>query len=74
MIVIPTAPNPILEQKLAVELERLGDVRTLSVKVDSESAAAIGPNPLDPTRRKPALDAGRRQGRTVAGDVRAFWT
>jgi len=74
LIVIPTAPNPILEQKLAAELERLGDVRTLVVKVDAESAATIGPNPLDPSRRKPALDAGRRQGRTVAGDVRTFWT
>ena len=74
LIVIPTAPNPILEQKLAAELEHLSDARTLIVKVDAESAAAIGPNPLDPTRRKPALDAGRRQARAIANDVRAFWT
>jgi len=73
LIAIPTAANPLLDQKLAVELERLDDARTLVVQVDAEAAAAIGPNPLDPARRKSALAAGRRQGGIVCDDVRAFW-
>jgi NTE family protein len=47
--------------------------RVLVVEGDSDSVAAIGANPLDPTRRKPALDAGRQQARRVADQVRAFW-
>ena len=74
LILIPTAPNPVLTQKLDRELAQLADARTLVVRVDDASAAAIGPNPLDPARRKPALDAGRRQGREVLDDVRAFWS
>ena len=74
LILIPTAPNPVLTQKLDRELAQLADARTLVVRVDEASAAAIGPNPLDPARRKPALEAGRRQGREVLDDVRAFWT
>ena len=73
LIVIPTAPNPAVAQKLEGELARLGDAHTLVIQVDNESAAAIGPNPLDPARRKPALDAGRHQGRQVRAEVAAFW-
>ena len=74
LILIPTATNPILTQKLDRELAQLADSRTLVVRVDDASAAAIGPNPLDPARRKPALEAGRRQGREILDDVRAFWS
>lgn len=74
LILIPTASNPVLEQKLDREIASLKEARTFVIRVDAESAAAIGPNPLDPARRKPALDAGRRQGREVLGEVRAFWS
>jgi NTE family protein len=48
-------------------------VKTLLVQVDAAAIAAIGPNPLDPARRGPALEAGRRQGRALIDTVRAFW-
>jgi len=73
LIVVPTVPNPIVSAKLATELAGLAPGRTFVIEVDPDSAAAIGPNPLDPSRRKPALDAGRRQGRVLAEAVRAFW-
>lgn len=47
--------------------------RVLVVEGDPDTVAAIGTNPLDPGRRKPALDAGRRQSREVVDQVRAFW-
>ena len=47
--------------------------RVLVVEGDPDSAAAIGTNPLDPARRKPALDAGRQQARRVVDQVRTFW-
>jgi hypothetical protein len=36
-------------------------VETVVIVADGESVAAIGPNPLDPARRRPALEAGRAQ-------------
>jgi len=40
---------------------------------DEASAAAIGPNPLDPAVRAPSAEAGRRQGRAAAAEVMARW-
>ena len=48
-------------------------VKTLLLQVDAAAIAAIGPNPLDPARRGPALEAGRRQGRAMIDTVGAFW-
>jgi NTE family protein len=45
----------------------------LLLQVDAAPIAAIGPNPLDPARRGPALEAGRRQGRALVDTVREFW-
>jgi NTE family protein len=45
----------------------------VSVVADDSSAAAIGPNPLDPATRKPAAEAGRRQGLAAAAEVAARW-
>jgi len=72
-ILVPVAMNELLDQRLARERAELGDARTFVLAVDAESAAAIGPNPLDPARRKPALDAGRRQGSAAARELAAFW-
>jgi NTE family protein len=44
------------------QLRRDGSDVTVIVP-DSDSAGAIGTNPLDPQTRTPAADAGRRQGR-----------
>lgn len=40
---------------------------------DAESRSAIGLNPLSPDTRRPAAEAGRKQGRRIAADVKAFW-
>jgi NTE family protein len=44
--------------------------RVLTVTADDEAAQAMGPNPLDPSRRADAARTGRRQGAAVAASVR----
>jgi NTE family protein len=44
------------------------------VNPDSASRRAIGLNPLSPETRKPAAEAGRKQGHAIAGDVTSFWS
>jgi NTE family protein len=77
VILLPVPPNPLHDTRLAKELEVLTaatpTVKTLLLQVDAAAIAAIGPNPLDPARRGPALEAGRRQGRALVDTVRAFW-
>ena len=53
-------------------LEAGGHV-VVAVVADEASAAAIGPNPLDPAVRAPSAEAGRRQGRAAAAEVMARW-
>lgn len=55
------------------ELAALGDARVRTVFADQESIAALGANPLDPSTRRPAAEAGRRLGRAVARDVAELW-
>lgn len=43
------------------------------VAADETSVEAIGPNPLDPSRRKASAEAGRRQGAIAAPAVAAAW-
>ena len=50
------------------------NARAVLVTPDDTSRASIGPNPYDPTRAKPAADAGRKQGHTIAATVAAIWT
>jgi NTE family protein len=45
---------------------------TFAVFADDESIDAFGPDPLDPTRRKPSALAGREQGRRIAAAVGEF--
>ncbi len=40
-----------------------GGAQVTVLSPDEASAAAIGANPLDPATRRPAAEAGRRQGR-----------
>jgi NTE family protein len=56
----------------AATLEREGS-QVLLIEPDTDSAAAIGPNPLDPATREPSAQAGRTQGRNLAASVAAFW-
>jgi hypothetical protein len=47
----------------AVEELRTAGAEVAIVEPDEASMAAIGTNPLDPSTRKPAAEAGRAQGR-----------
>lgn len=47
--------------------------KTLVIRPDEASNAAIGLNPLDPATAKPSAQAGRAQAESVADDVRALW-
>jgi NTE family protein len=47
----------------AVEELRAGGAEVAVVEPDEASLAAIGPNPLDPSTRRPTAEAGRTQGR-----------
>lgn len=52
---------------------RAGSAEVLVVEGDAETSAAMGPNPLDPAMRAPAVAAGRRQGAATLAELRAFW-
>ena len=45
----------------------------LVVASDDSALARMGDNPLDPSRRAPALKEGRRQGTAAAAAVKALW-
>ena len=48
---------------------RAGGTAVTVIAADAESAAAMGPNPLDPSMRRPAAEHGRRQGREAAAGL-----
>jgi len=56
----------------AAQAARLG-VPSIVVSPDQAALAAIGPNLLDPARRRPAAEAGLAQAASVAEAVRAVW-
>ncbi|MFE1207003.1 patatin-like phospholipase family protein [Streptomyces sp. NPDC058762] len=56
------------------DVDRLNqDACALLAIPDEDSREAIGPNPYDPHRAQAAAEAGRRQGRALAADVKALW-
>ncbi|WP_308201231.1 patatin-like phospholipase family protein [Paractinoplanes maris] len=58
----------------AAQLAALGpQVRSVVVSPDAAARAAIGRNPLDPARRRPAAEAGRTQAAAEAARLRAVW-
>lgn len=71
LLVAPLSPTAGLD--LDAELAALGEGRTLLVHADEASQAAMGANPLDPTRRRPSAEAGRRQAADVLDAVRELW-
>jgi NTE family protein len=48
-------------------------VPSIVVSPDKTALAAIGPNLLDPARRRPAAEAGRAQAASIAEAVRQVW-
>jgi NTE family protein len=67
----PTSGLPTVHAEVA-ELRREHEVVLISP--DARTVEAIGPNVFDPTRRGPAAEAGRTQGRAAAAEVRALWS
>lgn len=65
VVVVPSSgPGLALIER---ELERLRARTSVAfVGTDDEAVAAMGPNALDPAMRKPAAEAGRRQGHIAA--------
>jgi NTE family protein len=59
---------------VAEQVAMLRETASVAVVVpDADSAAAMGGNVLDPSRRAPSAEAGRRQASHVAQDVRDVW-
>jgi NTE family protein len=58
---------------IELELAALGGGRTLLVQSDRATQDAMGINPLDPARRRPSAEAGRRQAADVLDAVRDTW-
>ena len=57
------------------QLAALGaGVRGVVVSPGAAARAAIGRNPLDPARRRPAAEAGRAQAATEVEGLRPIWT
>jgi NTE family protein len=52
---------------------RAGGTEVLVIEGDEQTQAEMGPNPLDPAMRAPAVAAGRRQGQATLVALRAFW-
>lgn len=55
------------------QLDVLHETASTLVTPDGDSAQAIGTNPFDADRRRPAAEAGRRQGEAIAHRVEEFW-
>jgi NTE family protein len=60
-------------QEEVAALEAAGS-EVVVIRADAEALAAMGDNSLDPSFRAAAVDAGLRQGRAAAGQLRATWT
>jgi NTE family protein len=67
IVLVPMALVEPAQDQLDGELAALGpDVETIVIAADGAALAAIGPNPLDPARRRPALEAARAQAEAAA--------
>lgn len=53
-------------------LENAG-AQTYLIQPDQPSRTAIGLNPLLPATRKPSAEAGRKQAKSIANDMKRFW-
>ncbi len=62
-----------LDRHEVPDLELAGSAVAL-LRGDADALDAIGPNPLDPSRRRAAYEAGRRQGEAASDDIGWLWT
>jgi NTE family protein len=73
VVLAPIAGNT-LGGSLEDEIASLGpEAKVLVISPDPAALDAIGPNPLDPSRRAPAVAAGLAQAGSVAEAVREVW-
>jgi NTE family protein len=72
--IVVIAPMGVLRPLIEREIAITGAARSLLIEPDEAASEAIGPNVLDPSRRAAAVDAGLRQGESLAAAVRAIWT
>jgi NTE family protein len=61
VVVLPLGGTP--DRQVQALRDAGAEVTVLTA--DADALEAFGPNPLDPTRRRPAAEAGRRQGRAL---------
>ena len=74
LVVVPMALEGPYREQLDAELAILAETgKTRAIAADDASLAAIGPNPLDPSRRAAAYRAGSAQGEAAAAGVAEFW-
>jgi NTE family protein len=74
LVVVPLALEGGYRDDFDAELAILAETGSIRViAADGPSLAAIGPNPLDLSRRPAAYRAGQAQGEAAAADVATFW-
>ncbi|MCY1676508.1 patatin-like phospholipase family protein [Pseudarthrobacter sp. SL88] len=72
-VVIAPAPRNLTGLTVQEEVKSVMDDTDIFLIVpDDQSIEAIGDNPLDQTKRRPAATAGRRQGLAVATQLKAW--
>ena len=72
LVLIPVELLGPAQEQFDRELEGLGSTPTLVVRADRASLDTIGANPLDPKRRRPALEAAIAQSAAEADAVKEF--
>jgi NTE family protein len=73
IVLVPGLVQPQSRQLLDDETDVLGPGASLVIAADDASVEAIGPNPLDPSRRQDAYAAGAAQAEQSVAAVAAFW-
>jgi NTE family protein len=74
VVVLAPIAGDALGGSLDDEVASLGpDAKVLVISPDTAALEAIGPNPLDPSRRAPAVAAGLAQASAVAEAARETW-
>ena len=73
VVIAPMADALTKEHHLDRQLERTGATRSLVLQPDPQAVAAMGSNPLDPSHRRAAAEAGLRQGALLSAQLAAVW-
>lgn len=73
VVLVPTAWTDQSRAALDSEIERLGSARVHVIAADEPSIEAFGANPLDPSTRPPAAEAGISQAKRELRALRELW-